>query len=206
MQDSDNTAEVPAVKSRARTKTPALNATSLLIEIGSIVLGVLLALGLSEWNENRNMNARAESALQKVNDEVRYNSTVLTAIHESNSEAVQNILKRVPVAPDEDRGFIPGLQLRETAWETFLNAGLSSYSDYDQVISLSELYAAQEMYKGLSNQLVASSMTMTAMAAAQDYEVSDAVFGRQFAEYLEMLVGLEAELLQRYENLVGTDK
>ena len=59
--------------------------TSLAIEVFSIVLGVLLALGLSEWSEERQHRQQADIALGNVLHEIRGNQTTLDSIHANNS-------------------------------------------------------------------------------------------------------------------------
>ena len=91
---------------------------TLLIEVFSIVLGVLLALALNEWREQHSHQSQADSALQNISNELRANLELLTLLHENNTATIAAMSEEQDVEPEKDRNFIPGLQLRETAWET----------------------------------------------------------------------------------------
>jgi len=82
----------------AKRKLPSLPALTL--EFVSIVLGVLLALGLSEWAAEREHQALANSALVNVTQEVGSNLETLILIHDNNVETIE-ILK-ASVGPDLD--------------------------------------------------------------------------------------------------------
>lgn len=68
---------------------------TLLIEVFSIVLGVLLALAMNEWREQRAHQSQVKAALQNISHELRSNLDVLTAIHENNVATVDAIAGEV---------------------------------------------------------------------------------------------------------------
>jgi len=105
----------------AKRKLPSLPA--LAIEVASIVLGVLLALGLSEWAADREHRALASSALVNVTQEVSSNLETLVLIHDNNVETIEILKASVDSESDQTRSIIPGLQLREPSWitDTFRN-------------------------------------------------------------------------------------
>jgi len=116
--------------------TPAL-----VLEVFSIVLGVLLALGLSEWADERQNQKLANSALLNIYREVDSNHKTLKIIHANNVQTIDAIgLQSTPDA-GESRSIIPGSQLQETAWEALLATGLSGHVDYDTMLTLSQLYS-----------------------------------------------------------------
>jgi len=174
---------------------------TLAIEVVSIVVGVLLALGLSEWSEERKYQEQAEIALDNITSEIRANHKLLTVIHDNNVTTVQAMSDERESGAAEDRNFIPGLQLRDTAWQTFLSTGLSNYASYDRVLALSQLYAIQDIYKQTGMQLVEATMTMSAYAAARETEVDNDHFQKQFVAYFEMLSSIEAQLLISYDGV-----
>ena len=119
--------------------------SSMAMEFVSIVLGVLLALGLSEWVAERDNRQLANAALANIHVEIGENRRTLQIIHENNLATVAAVSDE---RQDEaERQFIPGMQLRETAWNTFLQTGLSAYVEYDIVLELSQLYSIQQIYK-----------------------------------------------------------
>ena len=120
---------------------------TILIEVFSIVLGVMLALGVSEWQQEREYAQLANTALANVTWELRSNLEVLTRIHENNAETIElsEAETNEQSSPSEDRQFIPGVQVRSTAWDTLLSSGLANHIDYKLLLSLSEIYSSQEI-------------------------------------------------------------
>ncbi len=57
---------------------------TIMIEVFSIVLGVMLALGVSEWQQEREYAQLTDIALANVARELRSNLEVLSRIHENN--------------------------------------------------------------------------------------------------------------------------
>ena len=139
---------------------------TILIEVFSIVLGVMLALGVSEWQQEREYAQLADTALANVAWELRSNLEVLTRIHENNAETIElsEAETNDQSAPSEDRQFIPGVQVRSTAWDTLLSSGLANHIDYKLLLSLSEIYSRQGIYRQMGLQIVEASMSMAAMA------------------------------------------
>lgn len=175
---------------------------ALAIEVVSIVVGVLLALGLSEWSEERKYREQAEIALDNIASEIRANHKLLTAIHDNNIATIQAMSDERDPGAGEDRNFIPGLQLRETAWETFLSTGLSNYTSYDRILVLSQLYSIQDIYKLTGRQLVDASMTMSAYAAVRETDIDNDHFQKQFVTYFKLLSDIEAQLLISYDSVI----
>jgi hypothetical protein len=174
---------------------------TLLIEVFSIVLGVLLALGLSEWSEERQHRAQADIALANILLELESNETLLVAIHDNNTATI-TAMKEASPGEDQNLNFIPGLQLQDTAWEAFLSTGLSNYANYDDVLTLSQIYSIQDIYKQAGLQLVEASMQMSAFAVVQEKEIDDDQYLEQFLVYFEMLSAIEEQLLISYDEVV----
>jgi hypothetical protein len=178
------------------------SAKSLFIEVISIVLGVLLALGLSQWSEERQHRAQADVAIANILLEIGSNQTLLVTIHDNNAATVSAMNNPSP-GEEQSQNFIPGLQLQETAWEAFLSTGLSNYANYDDVLALSQLYSIQDIYKGAGRQLVEASMQVSAFAVVQEKEIDDDQFQKQFLIYFEMLTAIEEQLLLSYDEVVA---
>ena len=175
------------------------SAPALVLEVFSIVLGVLLALGLSEWADDRQNQALAKSAILNIYGEIGSNLETLKIIHENNVQTVDAIGQQPMPESDESRSFIPGLQLQETAWEGLLATQLSSYVDYDTLLSLSQLYSIQRVYKETGMQLSQSAMNATAYATAVGTKVDDRHFQEQFIDYFLLLTQIEEQLLSTYQ-------
>jgi len=201
-QKTDDETAVPQRRSTEAKKT--WSASTLVLEVLSIVLGVLLALGLSEWADDRQNQAQANSALLNIHGEIGSNLETLRTIHANNVQTVGAIgLQSMPEA-DESRSIIPGLQLQETAWEALLATGLSSHVDYDTVLTLSHLYSIQRVYKQTGMQLSESAMSATAYATAMGTEVDDQHFQEQFVGYFQLLTQIEEQLLDMYQAALET--
>ncbi len=197
MNEPDKQESASIVKKASSSR--AWSVQSLAIEILSIIVGVMLALGLSEWNDERKHQAQAKVALQNIIVEVRSNIELLTYIHENNAATIAAMSGEKISGADTERSFIPGLQLRDTAWNTLLSTGLSNYVTYDTILLLSEMYSIQGIYKQTGVQLVEASMNVSAYSTVLETEVDNTRFSKQFIGYFEMLNTIEVGLLSSYE-------
>jgi hypothetical protein len=169
---------------------------SIIIEVSSIVLGVLLALAVSEWQEQREKGKLATIALANIHRELQANQVLLSKIHDNNTQTI----KLSPNGEDgEDAQFIPGVQVRSTAWDAMLSSGISSHIDYQLLFELSEVYSMQSIYRETGMKLLDAAMSMSAMAAVNNVEVDSDHFLSQFQNYFDMLLTMEERLLQGYE-------
>ncbi len=195
-QTTEEAKAVPDLQGAKKRKQWSVSAIA--FEVFAIVLGVLLALGLSEWAEDRQHKMLASSALQNIVKEIESNLEILELIHENNLRTVEAITSPSESAADESKSIIPGIQLQETAWEAFLASGLSGYADYDKILKLSQMYAIQRVYKQTGMQVIESAMNATAYATAAGTVLDDQHFQEQFIEYFQLLTQLEAQLLGVY--------
>jgi hypothetical protein len=197
----------------AREPTPnwrhRLPLQTLLIEVFCIVLGVLLALGVNQWREDRANRSRADQLLQSITQELQRNQELLERIHDSNCAVVDTLRQMVdaepdPGAEDDDRelSYAPGLQLQSTAWQVARSTEAFGEIEYQMVFPLSELYAMQEIYLDLGWQLARAVMTASAMAAVQNVEIDDDSFNRQFVSHFELVLSVETSLVQRYPRVL----
>jgi len=169
---------------------------TLLIEVFSIVLGVLLALAMNEWREQRAHQSQVKAALQNISHELRSNLDVLTTIHENNAITVDAIADEAGADSLDNRTFIPGLQLQKTAWETLQSTGVSNYADYQIMLQLSGTYSLQGVYTQTGVLLTEAAMNMSAFAVANGKEIDNRQFSHQFYDYFVLLVRVEEELLK----------
>jgi hypothetical protein len=172
---------------------------SLILEVFSIIVGVLLALAVSEWQQARENEERAATALHNVKLELQANQEILASIHDNNQQTIERA-QAPETEEDESMPFIPGVQVRETAWETLLATGISNYVDYELLLSLSETYSMQAIYKQTGMQLVDASMTMAAMATVDRKQIDNEAMQGQFMGYFSMLLTMEETLLDSYES------
>jgi hypothetical protein len=166
----------------------------IIIEVLSIVMGVLLALGVNEWNEDRIDSRKADEALRDVHAELILNQKLLTTVHKNNSAIVKAIAEEVQ---GDEGQFVPGLQIQDTAWKTMQAAGVNEHVEYEMLSMLSATYSFQEVYRSISYQMIQNIMSTTALATAirQDAELPDDLF----LDNMELVVMSEQGLLSLYE-------
>ncbi len=165
-----------------------------IVEVVSIFLGVLLALGVSEWNEDRIEAKHADEALRNITAELDQNRRVLESVHANNSDIVGKI--RAGEDSDEEGQFVPGLQIQATAWQTMMAMGINENVSYDLLQSLSAAYGFQEVYLSLSYQMIQNFMTTSALANAirEEADLPDDLF----LENMELVVLAEQGLAVQY--------
>ncbi len=198
MSNKDLEDEKATLQHQSKRKRISRSAPALALEVFSIVLGVLLALGLSEWADDRENHRLAKSALLNISKEISSNLETLTLIHENNVQTVNAITAQSESNADESQRFIPGIQLQETAWEAFLATGMSGYVNYDTILELSKMYAIQRVYKQTGMQMTESAMNATAYATALGTTVDERHFQEQFIGYFQLLTQIEVQLLDSY--------
>ena len=144
MSNKDLEDEKATLQQQSKRKRKSRSAPALALEVFSIVLGVLLALGLSEWADDRENHRLAKSALLNISKEISSNLETLTLIHENNVQTVNAITAQSESNADESQSFIPGIQLQETAWEAFLATGMSVMSITTQFWSSQKCMRSRE--------------------------------------------------------------
>jgi len=173
------------------------------LEVFSIVLGVLLALAVSEWQENRSNAERAAVALANVRAELQSNLDLLEIIYPNNKRIVEGITSGQDENP-EDSTVIPGVQMRSSAWQTLASTGLGNFVEYDLLIELSQLYAMIDVYKQTAYGFVNANMSLAATATALDRSVENDRFSENFLVFFQMLVQVEAALIKAHEGAIGS--
>lgn len=172
------------------------------VEVFSIVLGVLLALAVSEWQESRNNREKAAVALANIRAELQNNLDLLEIIHPGNAEVVESISSEQSENP-EDAKVIPGVQMRSSAWQTLATTGLSNFVEYDLLIKLSQLYAMIDVYKNTAYGFINASMSLAATATALDRPVDNDRYSENFLVYFQMIVQVEDALITAHEDAIN---
>ncbi|MBB5210882.1 hypothetical protein [Microbulbifer hydrolyticus] len=172
---------------------------SAITEILSIVIGVLLALAVNEWNQNRIEKIRAAEAIENVVQEIRSNIKFMNVVH-SNNRAVVELLKNESVHQDDadEKQFVPGLQIQDAAWKMLNSTGVSEFIDYETLYDISAIYSLQDIYKSLGYQLVETTMSNRALVAALSPDASKTLGGDLFMEDMLLIDSVEEALLSSY--------
>jgi hypothetical protein len=174
---------------------------SALIEIGSIVLGVLIALGASEWNDNRLAQQRVGEALYNISNEIAENLKLIAYINENNQNVVKAIRESGSEGEEVTMSFIPGLQIQDTAWRTLVATGLTEHIEYEVLHDISDVYAIQEIYKSLGFQLVQNMLSTNALASALHEKGEPVLRDDLFIDSMELVVQTETALIDKYKEL-----
>ncbi len=172
-----------------------------LIELFSVVLGVLLALMLNQWSENRSIDKKVNLALTNIANEMQANSKILDLVHKQNSLLFQNSTETDN--SDSSNTFTPAMQLQDTAWNTFLSTGLSTNVEYELLLLLSQAYSIQDVYKSFGNKVVESYLNITALAILLGDKSNETAIDDQIKENLEMVYNAEEPLLEFYSEALN---
>lgn len=171
------------------------------LEVFSIVLGVLVALAVSEWQESRQIEERTRAALGIVRTELAQNLRLLEIVHENNVALTERLAEN-PSGLDQDANFLPALQTSDAAWETLRTTGLAGYVDLDLMVQLSEAYSLMDVYRRSGYSLVDANLQVlaTATATERDMEaINDAnLFARNFIGHFQLIVNVEAALIDAH--------
>jgi len=124
-------------------------------EITLIVIGILIAIQLNNWNENRKSRIQEVKTLkelrsdlvQSLND-IEMNLNVLRTCRKSNEIIKHCIVNKIPYADTLNRHFANlypyiTFSVNETTYSSLQQSGLSLISNDSLRISISDIYANQ---------------------------------------------------------------
>ncbi len=174
---------------------------TMLVEVLSIVVGVLIALAVDQWNQNRQNRQDADEALIKIKLELGTNIDLLELIHKNNMTVYEQI-GGDQISGESNGGFVPGLQLQDTAWRTLTNTGIANYVDYEMLYAISGVYSIQEIYKSYGLQLIEADMNISVMRAALNPSADNDDLLDELAPRLGFLLQVEEQLLVSYKTLI----
>ncbi|MEP4146045.1 MAG: hypothetical protein ABJL54_02430 [Halioglobus sp.] len=177
------------------------------VEVISIVLAVLLALAVSEWQEDRQNKERSSLGLKAVIAELESNLATLIDRHTQNKATVEAAMAAEETSEDPvNAQFSPAVQVRDTAWNALNATGMSNYLEYELILELSNVYANQAVYRQLGITLMDTAMNMAAMATVSGNDIEQSRFQSQFMAYFQMIIALEAGLIEAYQDVLNNAK
>jgi len=172
-----------------------------LTEVLSIVIGVLLALAVNEWNENRIQTGKADEAIQNIVHEIDSNIKLMVIVNKNN-KAVIKLLNNESLASSNEKNnqqFLPGLQIQDTAWKTLQSTGVSQHIKYSTLYMLSTVYSLQEIYKKLGYNLIQNVANHRILLSVKDKSVLDSIDSKVFLTDMELIESVESALLSNYK-------
>jgi hypothetical protein len=115
-------------------------------EAGLIVLGLVGALLIDEWRDDRERRARIDAAMASVRAELLENKRVVDARLSSNLQLVEELYtlakERGPKAY-YGKGIVrPGEPISDIAWEAARNSGITTDVPFDRLVVLGRAYGA----------------------------------------------------------------
>ena len=172
MIDSSASAK-SGLRERLREKLPEI-----LIEAGSVVFALLLALAINQWNERRQENERAETARNAILAELRANRQEIDTAHGK----LQEIATTLREALDPSKPPLHELQvdlgislLSAAAWHATLATQASQRIDFAWLTRIAKLYELQDHFLRVQN------TTVDQLSAVPP---DDSVTGKQIAAML----------------------
>ena len=131
-------------RSRLRERLP-----DILIEVFSVVLAVLLALGVDDWREGRQNEERAAFARRSITAEIRANEAELRQAQQDNRVMLRDLQRQLR-ARDTSRTVrfdvdMNVAQLAAPAWNLAQATQALRYMDYDWLLRTSRLYDFQAL-------------------------------------------------------------
>lgn len=126
------------------------------LEAALIVLSLLLALWLSDWQEQRRIDRDVAETRQALIEEIRANREMLASDpyvphHLRLQGQLQTVLNTTEALPELREGafalYRTGIhmpELRDTAWRTATTTGIVQHMDREELETLTGVYGAQE--------------------------------------------------------------
>jgi len=178
-------------------------APELLLEAFFVVFAVLVALGVDEWNESRDLREKAETARAAVLSELEGNWEELKVggpstveMMESVTATVQRLRRGEAVTQADIQGVLPDFS--DAAWETARVTGAVARMDYDWVLRTARLYQTQELTLGLQRDLLGTIGGLAVRAPELERFLD-------FRGQLAILTMLHQELDRKYMELLAPD-
>ena len=178
-------------------------------EAAMVVFAVLVALGVEQWREERQLRAFADRAraavdleIQQNLDEFRRTGTGLTDGRERTGTALRALLQvqrgeMVSGSVELDLGLdLPDIST--AAWRVAQASQAAPYFDYDWVIERARLYDDIERYLDVTDEVMRDLSALAGSMVAQDVDTSVAALQPLFGR-LEILGQVHAHLQEGME-------
>lgn len=178
---------------------------SVFTEIISIVIGVLLALAVNEWNENRIRTARADEAIQNIINEIDSNIKFMGIVNINNKAVIESLNNESgePSDINKDESFVPGLQIQDTAWQTLQSTGVAEHIKYPTLYTLSKVYSLQDIYKNLSYQFIQNVANHRILLSVKEQSVTSSIDSKVFITDMQLIENVEGVLLDSYKKTLA---
>ena len=175
------------------------------IETAMIVFAVLVALGVEEWREERQLHSLADRARVAVDLELQQNLTEFRRAEAKLIEGREEIANAMQVVIEIQRGTRPSTdfelgftlgfpEVSAAAWRVAQVSQAATYLDYDWLVERARQYDALERYLDFQDQVI-TAVGLVAATGDEEEDTDDAIIAlRQVYGRLEILLQLHASL------------
>ena len=165
-----------------------------------IVFSILLALGVAQWQQDRQVTQLVERSLRIFESELTQNRNRIEDLYPFHL-GLQSLLLEQEVESHPDK--LPELRevldsfesavLLTSAWDTALATGALAQMDYEVVFALSLTYSIQDRFQTLYNSGLIETLSTTVS--------SESAVGLSYAaiRYVNDVTSAESELLAVYQ-------
>ena len=173
----------------------------LALEAVMVVFAVLIALGVEEWREERQLREFAGRARDAVVAEMRAN---LEEYHgaAASLDSVRNVLAEVVEKGDasllEGDLSITLPEASSAAWRAAQASQASAFLDYDWVIRVSRAYEVTATYQRIAETLIDDMGVLIGSGPSE--ETLAIILGR-----LTILIGVHGQASERLENVLAEE-
>ncbi|MCH9647003.1 MAG: hypothetical protein K0U98_02125 [Deltaproteobacteria bacterium] len=173
----------------------------ILLEIFSVVLAVLVALGVNQWQEDKENAELAELARTKIEAEVRSNIDEVegagTKIQGLLAE-LRGTIKEVETGAEGEIGLsFPVAVLSSSAWDTSKATQALNYMDFEWVMRVGRVYDLQKIHHQSQTEVLNFISSMDHSEASQPARMLRGFLGRA-----ETALELQQGLLEDYRDLL----
>jgi hypothetical protein len=165
---------------------PILTWKEFLVHIGTVTIGILIALsleGLVEWNHHRHLIREARENIRTELEDNRREMTAHLSVTAKNRADHESILKWIAEVERDHKSSIHSLavganraDLNNTSWTTAQAVGALGLMDYAEVKRDAEVYQLQEEFLRLQTR--AEDATIAAMVPFTSYPDDPAKMSR----------------------------
>ena len=132
-------------------------------EAGLIVVGLVGALALNDWHEERQRNERVRDALTSIRIEMQGNVESINHVIAFNENLMTTLTESARTGVPYMNTMVPGMNLSTTAWDAARDAGISSDIPFATLMVLGRAYTAQTSFQReiefFANQLYTGGVT-----------------------------------------------
>lgn len=115
-------------------------------EAGLIVLGLVGALLIDEWRDNRQRDQRVQTALQSLSAELHDNREALDTNLRNNEELIAKLRESEKTGLIYEGALLRRTPLSSVAWEAVRDAGVAADVPHTTLMALGRAYSAQASY------------------------------------------------------------